>query len=349
MKELSSRERVFLAFDHKESDRVPMWYGMSEEFLIKVKKELNVDNEELLIRLGDDFRRVFAEYIGPDFPLSPDVISRTVFGIERKGLGYGQPINHPLTDASLDDVHKYSWPDPEWMDVSKIKEKAQIYNKQYAILGGDWSPFWHDLIEILGMENMYMKMYDEPELIKTILKYIVDYYIDVNRKIFDEAAEEIDIFFIGNDLGSQNGPLLSPDMFGRFILPHLKRFIDLGHEYSLKVQLHCCGGIQPLIHQMIDVGLDGLHAIQPCCIGMDLKDLKKKFGEKILFNGAIDSHHVLIDGDVELVKEKTREVLEIMKPGGGYIAGASHDSILEETPVENILAMSDAVQEYGII
>jgi uroporphyrinogen-III decarboxylase len=99
---------------------------------------------------------------------------------------------------------------------------------------------------------------------------------------------------------------------------------------------------------MIEIGLDGLHAIQPSCRGMNLERLKADFGDKILFNGAIDSHHVLINGDPALVREKTREVLDIMKPGGGYVAGASHDTILEETPVENVLAMFDAIQEYGV-
>jgi len=80
---------------------------------------------------------------------------------------------------------------------------------------------------------------------------------------------------------------------------------------------------------------------------MDLATLKHEFGSKMVFNGAIDSHHVLIKGTPGLVRQKTREVLDIMKPGGGYIAGASHDSILEETPVENVQAMFDAVREFG--
>jgi len=98
---------------------------------------------------------------------------------------------------------------------------------------------------------------------------------------------------------------------------------------------------------MIEAGLDGLHAIQPSCYGMDLRKLKADFGDKILFNGAIDSHRVLIDGTPETVRAKTREVLDIMSPGGGYIAGASHDSILEETSVDNVLAMFDTIREYG--
>jgi uroporphyrinogen decarboxylase len=98
---------------------------------------------------------------------------------------------------------------------------------------------------------------------------------------------------------------------------------------------------------LIAAGLDGVHALQPCCQGMDLASLKAKYGKKILFNGAIDSHHVLIKGTPDLVRQKTREVLAVMAPGGGYVAGASHDYILEETPVENVLVMFDTIERFG--
>ncbi|MHC4432976.1 MAG: uroporphyrinogen decarboxylase family protein [Planctomycetota bacterium] len=343
---MTSRECVLVAFEHKEPDRVPCWCGASVEFWDKAKRQLQLDDEGLRIRFGDDFRRVFAEYSGPDFELSEGATYRTVFGVEREGLGYGQPMSHPLANATLKEVHDYPWPDPAWMDVSKIRSQAQTYDGRYAILGGDWSPFWHDAIDLLGMENMYMKMYDEPELVEAVMQHLVDYYAAVSERIFAAAGDVIDIFFIGNDLGSQTGPLLSPALFERFVLPHLRRLIDLGHRYRLKVQLHCCGGFAPLIPSLIGAGLDGLHAVQPSCYGMDLSQLKADFGDRILFNGAIDSHHVLIEGTPETVRRRAREVLEIMAPGGGYVAGASHDTILEETPVENVLAMFEAIRDY---
>lgn len=268
---MNSRERVLTAFAHREPDRVPRWCGASPEFWAKAKRELQIDDDDSLrVRFGDDFRRVFAAYAGPNPPLSPGATYRTVFGVERRGHGYGQPTGHALAGASLKDVHDYPWPDPAWMDVTRIRGEALAWNGQYAILGGDWSPFWHDAIDLLGMENLYYKMNDEPELIDAVFGHIVDYYAEVSRRIFDAAANVIDIFFIGNDFGSQTGPLLGPKQFDRFVLPHLRRLIDLGHAFRLKVQLHCCGGCEPLIPAMIAAGLDGLHAVQPCCHGMDL-------------------------------------------------------------------------------
>jgi len=344
---MNSRARVLAAFSLEEPDRVPAWCGASEEFWAKAKQALGLDDEALRQRFGDDFRRVFARCHMPEKALPEAASYRTIFGIERSGIGYGQPLSHPLAQATIRDIHNYAWPDPNWTDVSHLEAEARAYNGQYAILGGDWSPFWHDLIDLLGMETMYLTMYDQPELIDAILEHVVDYYAAVSQKIFDAAGDVINIFFMGNDFGSQIGALLSEPMFRRFLLPHLTRLVDLGHAYGLKVMLHCCGGFADLIPSMIEIGLDGLHALQPSCAGMEPERLKQAFGDKILLNGAIDSHHVLIEGTPDTVRESTGAILKTMKPGGGYVAGASHDTILEETPLENVLAMFDAIQEYG--
>jgi uroporphyrinogen-III decarboxylase len=288
-----------------------------------------------------------SNYRGPQQGLSSGSTSRSPFGVERTGIGYGQPVTHPLKDASLADLRAYPWPDPDWMDVSAVRSEALRFGGEFAILGGEWAPFWHDAIDLLGMEGLVLRMYDDPGFVDALLERIVDFYWEASRRAFESAGEAIDIFFIGNDLGSQTGPLLGEELFRRFLLPPLKRLINLGHRYGHLVMLHCCGGFAPLIPAMIEAGLDGLHAVQPSCYGMDLQSLKRQFGERILFNGAIDSQKVLIEGTPALVRRHTQEVIQIMKAGGGFIAGASHDWILEETPLENVLAMFDAIHEYG--
>jgi hypothetical protein len=344
---MNSLDRVLTAFRHEEPDVVPRWCGASEEFWHKAKRVLGLDDEALRRRFGDDFRRIKAPYIAPEGSVKKGECV-TPFGIVRHGFGYGQPTSHPLAEATLQDLDAYPWPDADDVDVSRLRSDASAWQGQYAILGGDWSPFWHDVIDLVGMEALYLRMYDDPGFVDALLERVVGFYVESNLRIFAEAGDLIDIFFMGNDFGSQTGPLLGPDLFERFMLPHVRRLIALGHEHGLRVQLHCCGGFEPLLPLMIEAGLDAVHAIQPCCHGMDLLTLKRTYGDRIVFNGGIDSHHVLISGDgPEFVRRKTLEVLRIMARGGGYIAGASHDTILEETPVENVVAMFDAVEEFG--
>ena len=350
---MNGRERVLTAFAHEEPDRVPAWLGASPEFRELAREHLGLaDDESLSVHLGDDFRRVFARYAGPRErgpfdDLLPDATYRTPFGVERHGYGYGMPLNRPLLHATtVDELNGFAWPDPEWMDVSRVRDDALEHGGRYAILGGDWSPFWHDAIDLLTMEQLFFRMHDVPEFMDVLLERITDYYVGVSTRIFDTAADEIDVFFIGNDFGGQMGPLLGEKLFRRFLLPPLARLVDLGHEYGLKVLLHCCGGFAPLIPAMIEIGVDGLQALQPTCRGMDPASLKAAFGDDLLLMGAIDTQ-MLIEGTPEQARTETHRILEIMTPGGGYVASPSHDYLLPETPVENVLAVYEAVREFG--
>jgi len=338
---MNSKERVLTTFDHREPDRVPGWCGSSPEFWNKAKKFLNLDDEGLRVRLGDDFRRITAPY------LDSCGHEASAFGIARGGVGYGMALTHPLAEASIDEMSTYEWPDPNRVDITRLRDQAARYSNEYAILGGDWSPFWHDVLDMAGMENLFIRMYTEPEWAQALFDHVFDYYYAVNERIFAEVGDLIDIFFIGNDLGSNNGALIGTDLFETYLAPRFKRMADLGHAYHSKVLLHCCGGFRELMPQMIAAGIDGVHAIQPSCYGMNLLGLKKDFGDKLVFNGCIDSQFALIQGTAEHVRQETRKTLDIMMPGGGFVAGASHDYILEETPVENILAMFDTLHDHG--
>lgn len=344
---MTSRERVLAAFDHREPDVVPRWCGAQPEFWENAKTVLGLDDEGLRLRFGDDFRRVYPRYVGPEFALSPGAKLRTMFGVEHAGVGCGIPLEPPLRGAAIREIEEYAWPDPSWLDPSSMRADAEPYVGRYAILGGDWSPFWHDLLELLGTEDTFCLMVEDPSVVDLVLARVLAYYVAVSESIFEATGDLIDVFFIGNDFGTQHGPMMSLDLFRRFIKPHLATLVSLGKRYGKRVMMHSCGSIVSYIPDLIEIGLDGLHAVQPSAHGMDLRELKRRFGGQILFNGAIDSQHVLIEGTPESVRAATFEVLEIMSPGGGYVAGASHDTIMPETPLENVLAMFDAVEEYG--
>lgn len=344
---MTSKERVLISFDFIEPDRVPRWCGTSPEFWEAGKKQLGLDDEGFRQRLGDDFRWIKAPFIDHIGTATFGDSSVSPFGILRAGVGVGMALNHPLSEAGLDGITAYPWPDPAKVDVSNLRKGITPYANEYAILGGDWSPFWHDAIDLAGMENLLTRMYTDPKWVHTLMDKVFDFYFAANERIFAEAGDLIDILFFGNDLGSNQGALIGEDLFREYLFPKFKKLACLAHSYESKIMLHCCGGFAELIPALIECGIDGLHAIQPSCRGMDLATLKKKYGKEIVFNGCIDSQKVLIEGTPEQVRQKTIETIRIMKPGGGFIAGASHDYILPETPLENVLVMMDIIGELG--
>ena len=349
---MTSRERVLAVFRGETPDRIPVWCGASPEFIEKSMKELRLDSEEAVyVRFRDDFRRVYSRYAGPEeFDPVKNAENGTrmnVFGVKRIGEGYGVPANTPLKDATLEDVENYPWPSADWIDVSHIREDALKWKGEYAILGGEWCAFFHDLLDLLGMEDALTMMYEEPEVVHAVLNHLVDYYLECNKRIFDAAGDVIDIFFMGNDMGSQGGPLVSVPLFEEFFAPQFKRLCDQAHSYGIYTQLHCCGGIQQLIPSMHACGIDAVQSLQPVCDGMSAENLKKNHGHEMIFNGCVDSVNKLIYGTKEECIEETKKVISHMKPGGGFILSPSHDYLLEMTPVENVVAMYDTCYELG--
>ena len=153
---MTPRETVLAAFGHRPTQTVAKWFGSSPEFIALAVQGLGLADEEALRRrLGDDFRRVGSTWAGPAHTLSPGATWVSPFGVERTGLFYGEPTSHPLAGkTSLADLNDYPWPDPAWADVSGIRAAAASHEGQFAILGGEWSPFWHDAIDLVGMEKI---------------------------------------------------------------------------------------------------------------------------------------------------------------------------------------------------
>lgn len=207
---MTSRARVLATFAHREPDHVPCWLGASPEWIKLAAERAGLpDEESLRVRLGDDFRRVFSRFAGPDHahPLHgrqhAEATYRTPFGIERHGYGYGLPLASPLKDATtLAEIDTYPWPDPAWIDVSHIRSDALQFNRQFAILGGEWSPFWHDVIDLMDFDTLIYNMYDNPALVDALMERTADYYLAVSRRTFEAAGDAIDIFFIGNAMFS---------------------------------------------------------------------------------------------------------------------------------------------------
>lgn len=337
----ASKERFLATFERRRGPAVCRWLGASREFIAKACVELNLDEDQFRLRIGDDFRWIDLDAIGQG--------GRRVdpFGIERQGSGYGQPTSHPLrNDPTIKSLQEYPWPDPEQEDTSWIREKADPIADHFAIVGGSWSPFWHDAVDLMGLETLACLMYDDPVFVETLLHRIVDYYVALNTRIFEEAGDLIDLLFIRNDFGTQMGPLISADHFDRFISPCVARLTDTAHRYGIKVMLHSSGGIRPLLPSIVSTGVDALHALQPDCPGMQGSAIKKEVGGRIILSGGIDARGLLLHGSPQEVRRNVLSTLSSLAVGGGYLAAPSVDAITEDIPVRNVLAMFDAISEW---
>lgn len=345
---ISPRERVLAAMERRHPVPVPRWLGLSPEFVARAGAELGLDEEGLRKRLGDDFRRVEAGWSGPVAPLPQGARSVDPFGVARAGAGYGQGLAHPLKGQFTEKaLHDYPWPNPEWVDVSDLRSRILAHGGEYAVVSGPPSPFFHEAVDLVGMEDFACLMYDDPDFVSALLGRVVDYYIAVSTRIFEEAGDLVDIFYLRDNFGGQTGPLVGADHFTRFLLPCLKRLTELGHRYGIKVLLHSSGSFRPLLPLIVEAGVDALHSLQPDCAGMGGPGIKRDFGQRLTLAGGIDARNLLLPGPAAAVRQGTLAIMQAMAPGGGYIAAPSTEAILEDTPVAHVLAMCDTVDEWN--
>jgi uroporphyrinogen decarboxylase len=163
-----------------------------------------------------------------------------------------------------------------------------------------------------------------------------------------ELGDNVDIIKIGDDLGTEKSLLISPRMYREILKPIHADFIDfIKARTRAKIFFHSDGDVAPLIEDFIEIGVDILNPIQTSAGSMaDLASLKKRFGSNIVFCGAIDSQNILPHGSTDEVRNEVRRVMQILGPGGGCMIGAVH-TVMNDVPPENVLAMVDAVEEFG--
>ena len=194
-----------------------------------------------------------------------------------------------------------------------------------------------------GMENCFVKMHTNPEVVEAVTSHITNFYLIANEKLFEQAKKKIDAVFIGVDMGSQLDLLLSPEGFERFLFPYLKKLINQAHDHGYYLVLHSCGSIYRIIPDLIKAGVDVLHPIQAQAKFMDAETLAKNYNGKIVFLGGVDTQYVLPFGSPHDVKEEVRRLRKLFGPN--YIVSPSHETLLPSVKTENVEAMVEAAWE----
>lgn len=347
---ITGKVRGLAPFKAKRLDRLPMWYGGDPETTQNIVACLGADNEEdaLYQLIGIDYKTVRPIYTGPPLRVFQDGSTDTVWGIWRAGSYYGQAVSHPLQNVEniADLEQQYAFPDPGLWDC-KISLEQMKWTEGSCVIGGAWAPYFHDTVELFGMERFMLLMYDNPVLIQTVIERIMHFYLDQTQRALDENQGLIDFVFFGNDFGSQRALLMSPDQWRKFFKPGVRQLVDLAHRHGAVAGLHSCGDIHEILPDLIEVGLDVINPIQINAEHMDPVCLKREYGKDIVFFGGIDEKEILFHGSEQDVRAETRRMIDILGYDGRYVVAPSHDYLLPHIPAENIIAMYDEAKKSG--
>jgi uroporphyrinogen decarboxylase len=212
-----------------------------------------------------------------------------------------------------------------------------------ALFGGNLLEFGQFLYR---NDKFLMMLAGAPDRVHEFLDRITEIHLANLERFLGLVGPYVDIVLFGDDLGMQSGPQMSPAMYREFFKPrHAKMWQRAKELADVKVKLHCCGGVRPLLGDLIEAGLDAINPVQISCNGMDPRELKAEFGGHLTFwGGGCDTHRVLSFGTPEEVRHHVREQVAILKPGGGFVFQQVHN-ILANVPPENVIAMLDAVNE----
>ena len=356
---MTPRERWLSVLNHKKPDRIPMDYWATPEATKKLLEYLQCDNINSLFNYLhiDPLITVWPKYIGPPDRsgfIEPPVGSNVnvdIFGCGFKEISYGtgayqECIYHPLAKyKTVEEIEKnYKWPSPDWYDYSTIKDQIKEKEK-YPIQCYGSEPGWK-YKHLRGDEQAFIDFVLYPEIAHYCIEKIFDFCYEVTRRIYEAVPGKIDLTYVAEDFGSQEDLMYSPTLIREFFIPGMKRMIDLAHQAGSFVFHHSDGAIRKIIPDMIKVGIDILNPIQWRCKGMDRESLKRDFGDKIVFHGAMDNQYTLAFGSVKEVKKEVLDNIRILGKDGGYILAPCHN-IQVVSPPENIVAMYRTGYENG--
>jgi uroporphyrinogen decarboxylase len=361
---MDARERVAMALDHKEPDRVPVDYWATAGVNARLLEHFGFsDQEELLEHFDVDFRYIDGpKYVGPEPEVHEDGSVEDHWGVPRvrvevgsagQSTVYREVLDFPLRDAqSIEEIRDYpKWPSPDWFDYGCVADQVAEARSsgKVVIFMGDRMNRCAQLkpaMYLRGVDQILVDVAIEPEIAEYIFGRVAEFYVEYGRRTLEAAGGGIDILMLGDDFGTQKGPFMSPQMWRRFLRPGFKEFVDLGRRYGCKVGHHSCGSIRPIIGDLIECGLDILNPVQPDVHDMDRRELKESFGDRLSFHGSISIQKTLPFGTPDEVRDEVRERFETLGPGGGFIFCTAHN-IQADTPTENVVALFDAYRSLG--
>lgn len=377
MTEMTSRERVLAAIDHREPDRVPtaIWggpYGMVDEVYLQLVERFGLGepvkpfrsghtisyiDDRVLDRLGTDTRYVWPglmpsspRIVSPD---DPDLFYDSFGQTWRRAFPYYYALGGILSEAGIDDIDRVvTWPDPadpQWM--AGARERAQMLREttdKFVIARQIVShgPF-QMACDLRDTENFLMDLALSTDFVEPLLGRITDMIDGLLKAMLTAVGDYVDLVELpGDDYAGNENTIISPGMFRQYFKPILKRFVDTvkNHRADLKVMFHSDGYIQPLLGDLVEIGVDVVHPLEPV-ESMNLGQVKAEYGDKLAFLGSIDISHAMPGIRQDVIEEVQRRIRQ-MAPGGGYILAPSNH-LQADVPPENVITLFEAARQYG--
>ena len=380
---MKSRERVRLALQHKEPDRIPVDLGgtivtsITKSAYLELKQYLGIPLEEfvmldyvqqlpyldeaLLNRFEVDFRlvqlpaatapglKVFRE--GDYYAFIDRWGSKLHMPVD-DGLYYDW-VDFPLREPTMEALDSYKWPEPDALEQQARlgREAKQLYETtEYALVGSAiiGGGIFEQPARTMGLPNFLMTLVSEPAFAERLMDQITDIYIESCNRYLDQVGSYIQVFTFWDDVCGQDGWLIRPDLYRRMIKPKQRRLVDaIRKKTDAKLFYHSCGATFDLIPDLIDLGFDILNPVQVSARGMDTRRLKAVFGKDIVFwGGGVDTQRVLPFGTPQEVVDEVRRRIDDLAPGGGFVFAAVHN-IQAFVPPRNVVAAFDTALEYG--
>ena len=370
---MTHRERVLAALNHQMPDRTPMDLGATRVTSLSVaayerlKAHFGIEretriidgmmrtaavDEEILVALDIDTRLVM--------PGSPDRVRdqmlpngrwKDEWGVLRRlspdGYYYDLDVSPFAGAPKIEDLDQFAWPDPD--DPGRyrgIKEQARKLreNTDFAVVGHAPGGWIHISQYLRGFEGWYTDLALRPDFAVALMKRVRDITMKMADQFLQEVGPYIDVVATGDDIGTQRGLMISPNMYRELLYPLQKEQFQMFRSLTdAKIFYHTCGDVYPVLNEIINMGVQILNPVQVSADEMgDTAKLKREFGDRLCFWGGIDSFEVLPHGTAEDVRAEVDRRINDLGAGGGYVLCAVHN-IQPDVPVENILTM----YEYG--
>ncbi|NDJ75570.1 MAG: uroporphyrinogen decarboxylase [Chloroflexi bacterium] len=385
MKRMNSRERVLTTLNHQEPDRIPFDLGSVQVTGIHTVayqnlrdalglppvdvhmcdsiQQLALPDDDIIQRLGVDVRGLFPlnshNWQVTEEPAGEYWLYHDEWGITHRrpypdGLYYSI-VEVPVDQAEItpDDITNHSWPDmADPQRIAGLREQAIAYREAgYAVVIKDpFAGIFEMSQRIVGMERIMMMMATEPDLAGVLFDELLGLKLSFWEMALPTLGDVVDVVTYADDYGTQQSQLISPRMFRKQLKARIQTLFACIKDLAPHVKqfFHSCGNVRPLIPDYIEIGTDILNPVHIRAAGMEPVALKQEFGRDVVFwGGGVDTQGALPSGTPEQVKDDVRRNIEALAPGGGYVFNTVHN-IQADVPPENIVAMWETLQEYGV-